>query len=98
MATQATKTVDQPRKPKRAALDYGPLPAEGYVRSPKVRAVLGGVSDQTLRNWIARGILPAPARIGPNVVAWPVEAIREAIAQGIGPVQAKRRHVGGNAR
>jgi predicted DNA-binding transcriptional regulator AlpA len=29
-----------------------------------------GVSRQTIYEWRRRGILPAPVRIGPNVVAW----------------------------
>jgi predicted DNA-binding transcriptional regulator AlpA len=33
------------------------------------------VTRTTLHNWRRRGLLPAPIRIGPNVVGWPVEEV-----------------------
>jgi prophage regulatory protein len=62
------------------------LPAEGYVREAQLLgckrrgwvAVLP-VSRYTLRVWISSGLWPAPRKIGPKVIAWPVEEVRRAL-------------------
>lgn len=36
-----------------------------------------GVSRQTIFEWRRNGYLPRPKQIGPNVIGWPPEVIRE---------------------
>ena len=63
------------------------LPAEGYVR---VSQLLGcrrrglvpilPLSRSGLYAWIRDGRWPAPVRLGPKVIAWPAQQVREALA------------------
>ena len=45
------------------------------LSSTKTRPGRWPVSTGTLWRWVAAGILPPPVRLGPQVVAWPVEII-----------------------
>lgn len=40
-----------------------------------------GVSRQTLANWRKRGLLPAPIKLGLNVVAWRLSEIERIEAE-----------------
>ena len=52
-----------------------------------------GVSERTVENWIARGILPPPARIGGRRVYWARAVIERWLEEQLDPAQgeAKRR-------
>ncbi len=50
-------------------------PLEGYLRQSQVLEMIG-VSRITLWSWRRRGLFPAPRRLGPNTIGWPVETIR----------------------
>jgi hypothetical protein len=82
-AAQATK-VRRCRVP-----DYGPWPPVGYVTPRKVMAALGGVSDETVRNYERAGLLPPRRPITGATGGWPVEEIREAIAALPGKLKAR---------
>jgi len=45
------------------------------LSSTKTRPGRWPVSTGTLWRWVAAGILPPPIKLGPQVVAWPVEVI-----------------------
>ncbi len=80
----------------------GVAPDPNRVR-PRAKDLVAryGVTRQTLRNWILRGILPPPIDIGPNVRGWLLEEIealeaveldrRPAVVQEI--VAARQRNV-----
>jgi hypothetical protein len=74
--------TDTPKKVRRCRVpDYGPWPQVGYVPPRKVMAALGGVSDETIRNYEVEGLLPKRQPITGNVGGWPVDAIRRAIEE-----------------
>jgi prophage regulatory protein len=62
------------------------IPAEGLVR---VSALLGDrrrglpailpISRSGLYAWIRDGRWPAPIRLGPKIIAWPAQQIRETL-------------------
>lgn len=72
--------MEQKPKPNQRRVDHGPWPSEGYVDVPKLRAALGDAAEQTVRNYIARGLLPPLVRFGPNRVGLPVSVARQALA------------------
>jgi prophage regulatory protein len=51
-----------------------------YVRTNEVLAMFG-VARSTLWKWRRRGAFPEPVVLGPNVIAWPMEAIERWRAQ-----------------
>jgi prophage regulatory protein len=62
------------------------IPAEGFVRVSQLlgcrRRGLPGIlpiSRSGLYLWIREGRWPAPVRLGPKVIAWPAQQIREAL-------------------
>jgi hypothetical protein len=83
-ATQAPKPVRRCRVP-----DYGPWPPVGYVTPRKVMAALGGVSDETIRNYEASGLLPKRQPITGGQGGWQVDLIREALAALPGKLKAR---------
>lgn len=64
------------------------IPQEGYVREAQLLgcrrrgwvAILP-ISRSGLRLWIKDGRWPAPVHLGPKVIAWPAEQVREALAR-----------------
>lgn len=45
------------------------------------RAGLLPVSGPTIWRWVRQGKFPPPVRLGPQVTAWPMEAIEKFLAQ-----------------
>jgi predicted DNA-binding transcriptional regulator AlpA len=45
------------------------------------RAGLLPVSAPTIWRWVKLGRFPAPVRLGPQVTAWPMEAVEKFLAQ-----------------
>lgn len=63
-----------------AAQNFTLLPDDARIDVKSVAAVLGiGVS--TVWNWVARGLLPAPSRLG-RTTRWAVGSIRKIAAGG----------------
>ena len=56
------------------------LPDAGLVRLPSILAVYP-ISRSGLYNKINSGEFPPPIKLGPRTSAWPVEAVREALAK-----------------
>lgn len=83
-AAQATKPVRRCRVP-----DYGPWPPVGFVTARKVMAALGGVSDETVRNYERAGLLPARHPITGGTGGWQVDVIRDALAALPAKLQAR---------
>lgn len=54
------------------------LPPEGFI-DVNTAARTFSVSRSTIYNWVARGLLPHPARIGPRRVGFDVRDVRSAI-------------------
>jgi len=48
---------------------------DGYVRRP-IALRLSGVSDSTMKRWIARGIYPAPIKIGSRLNLFSIAELR----------------------
>lgn len=42
-----------------------------------------GLSQTTIRRWVAEGIFPPPATLGPNIVAWVTNEVNDWIEQRI---------------
>lgn len=57
-----------------------PLPEVGFVRLPSILAVFP-VSRSTWLAGVKAGRYPQPVKLGPGVVVWKVEEIRELIRQ-----------------
>lgn len=81
--------MTKPKNPKTAQAAE-PWPKVGFINPAQMRAALGRSSEQTVRNYITRGLLPAPLWIGPNRRGWPVEQARQALAELPAKVQATR--------
>ena len=60
--------------------EYGVLPAEGFVRLPKILEVLP-IGRSTWWAGIKSGRFPAGIKHGPRTTVWPVEEIREIMVQ-----------------
>ena len=50
-----------------------------YVTTPRLSQKLGGITAQTIRDLVARGVLPQPVRLGHRTILWPVDAIDAAL-------------------
>ena len=55
------------------------MPPEGFIRAAQVARVLS-ISESTLRQWIADGVVPKPIQLGPKASAWNVDVVRAWIA------------------
>lgn len=51
-----------------------PAPRPRHLRTEELLTMLG-VARSTLWKWRRAGLFPEPVTLGPNVIAWPVEAI-----------------------
>jgi len=49
--------------PHRAADTHGANAHDDLIDAAELRRICGGISDMTIRRWIARGILPSPMHI-----------------------------------
>ena len=56
------------------------LPKEGFARPAQVAHAFG-VSRGTLYNYIKRGTIPAPEKDGKRIARWPVDVIRQCLAE-----------------
>jgi predicted DNA-binding transcriptional regulator AlpA len=70
---ESAKAADIPA----ALAQFDQLPDSAHVRLPVV-AALHGVGPATVWRWVKAGRLPAPVKLGPNVTAWRVGALRRA--------------------
>lgn len=59
---------------------FDTLPNCAFVRVGVV-AALYSVTTVSIWAWAKRGFIPAPRKIGPNVTAWNVGALRSAIRE-----------------
>jgi predicted DNA-binding transcriptional regulator AlpA len=57
---------------------FDQLPDSAFIRAPIVRALCGGISNTTLWRWVQENRLPKPEKLGPQVTAWNVGALRRA--------------------
>jgi len=84
--------------------DYSKLPAEGYIRLDHFRSILGGMSRGSFYSLVRGGKIRKPDMLSARMPAWPVEAVREAlaaVAAGKWDVKEKRpwlRNSGGHAK
>lgn len=62
-----------------ALAQFDALPNSAHVRLPTV-AALHGIGPATVWRWVKSGRLPAPIKLGPNVTAWHVGALRSRMA------------------
>ena len=53
----------------------------GHLASHPGRPGLLPVSAPTIWRWVKQGRFPAPVRLGPQVTAWPLEAVEEFLQQ-----------------
>lgn len=61
-----------------ALRDFDILPDDAFIGSHTLRALLGGVSEDTIERRIRAGVLPAPTKFpGGRMNHWRVGAIRE---------------------
>ncbi|AJG21104.1 helix-turn-helix transcriptional regulator [Cupriavidus basilensis] len=58
----------------------GTLPETGYVRQSHLIPAILPFSGTTLWRKVKDGTFPAPVKLSPRVTAWPVDAIREYLA------------------
>jgi predicted DNA-binding transcriptional regulator AlpA len=63
-----------------ALAQFDSLPDSAFVRMPVVAALNGGVPPQTIYRWIKEGRHPAPVKLGAQVSAWNVGAMRRHLA------------------
>lgn len=55
-----------------------------FLTRTQVRALLGGVARNTLRNWEANGKLPPPVRLSERVIGWRRSTIEALLENGGG--------------
>lgn len=67
-----------PAKPRRNP--EGSLPEAGYLRQSQLIPSILPFSGTTLWRKVAAGTFPSPVKLSPRVTAWPVDAIREYLA------------------
>lgn len=60
---------------------FDKLPDAAHVRLPVVAGVCS-VGPATVWRWVKSGHLPKPVKLGPNVTAWNVGALRKAMQAG----------------
>ena len=53
---------------------------ERFLRRPEVLAATGIRATSTLYDYMARGLFPAPVKLGPRIVAWRESDVRSWIA------------------
>lgn len=61
-----------------AAQNFSKLPDDARIDVKSVAAVLG-IGKSTVWNWVARGLLPAPSRLG-RTTRWAAGSIRKIVA------------------
>jgi prophage regulatory protein len=66
------------------------LPNEGFAKLPAVLTATG-LSRSTLYSRVKVGDFPAPVKLGARSVAWPVESVREWIADRIAAAQGNAK-------
>ena len=62
-----------------ALRDFDSLPAAAFVRVDTV-ARLYATSPSNIWRWTKKGLVPAPTKLGPQVTAWNVGALRRALS------------------
>ena len=60
-----------------APIDFGSLPAIGYVRQSQLIPAILPFSSATLWRMVKNRTFPAPVKLSERVTAWKVESIRE---------------------
>jgi predicted DNA-binding transcriptional regulator AlpA len=83
MTLQTANTQDRQTKADRPVM-IGTDVGERIVSLREARAILGNISPSTLRRWRLAGELPAPVRIGPRRIGYPLSVLQRRVAEMIG--------------
>lgn len=59
-----------------ALAQFDQLPDSAFVRVGVVRALNGNIGNTTVWDWVKKGLLPPPQKLGPQVTAWNVGQLR----------------------